>query len=196
MEPRATGSSPRTQEVEIGMRKLCLLLIAAFAICLLPAGVALAAGPSGSSECQLADDDCDGALDEDAAGDTNGDGNADDDLDGAVDEDPAGDAADDAGENQVDCNESASQDVGGVVYLYVGANGIEGCADDGSQLPVDGRGAVTTDDGGYATIDGDNSNPAPSNGYVRVDQTGVHCGDESNQDSGGDQSTNTAEDCG
>ncbi len=161
------------------------------------AGTAYAAGPSGSTECHLADDDCDGAIDEDPAGDANGDGLADDDGDGLADEDAAGDAADDAGENQVDCNEAASQDVGGVTYLYVGQNGVEGCADDGSSLPIDGRAIATTDGGGYATIDGDNSNTAPANGYARIDQGGVHCGNTTNQDSGtADQSANTAADCG
>jgi hypothetical protein len=208
------------------MRKLCLPLLALMALLLLPGSVALAAGPSGSTECHVADDDCDGvidedtgaaaddndadgAVDEDSPGDTNGDGNPDDDLDGAVDEDaadddadgsvdedPVGDSADDPGENQVDCNEDASQDVGGVYYLYAGDNGVEACADDGSQLPIDGRAIATTDQGGYATIDGDNSNPAPSNGFARLDGSGVHCGDTENQDSGADQGSNTPEDCG
>jgi hypothetical protein len=209
------------------MHRLPLFLAALLAMWLLGlGGVAFAEGPSGSTECHIQDDDCDGTIDEDTGGpaddndgdglidedppgDVNGDGNPDDDLDGLVDEDPAdddgdglvdedpvGDAADDPGENQVDCNEDASQDVGGVTYLYVAENGVEGCADDGSQLPIDGRAAVTTDDGGYATADGDNSNPEPINGYARVDQNGVHCGDEENQDSGADQSSNTPEDCG
>ena len=208
------------------MHRLSLLFGAVLATFLIVGGTAFAAGPSGSTECHLYDDDCDGLIDEDTGGpsddndgdglidedspgDTNGDGNPDDDLDGLVDEDHAdddadgsvdedavGDGADDPGENQVDCNESASQDVGGVYYLYAGGNGVEACADDGSQLPVDGRAIATTDDGGYAAIDGDNSNPAPSNGYARLDQAGVHCGDTENQDSGADQSTNTPEDCG
>ena len=125
------------------MPKAALLMLMLAAACLAMAAPAFAAGPSGSTECHLADDDCDGAIDEDPAGDANGDGLADDDGDGAADEDAAGDAADDAGENQVDCNEAASQSVGGVTYLYVGANGIEGCADDGSSLPIDGRAAAT-----------------------------------------------------
>lgn len=178
------------------MHRLSLLFAAFLATFLIVGGTAFAAGPSGSTECHLYDDDCDGVIDEDPAGDANGDGLPDDDGDGAADEDAAGDAADDPGENQVDCNEAASQDVGGVVYLYVGTNGVEGCADDGSQLPIDGRAATTTDDGGYTTIDGDNSNPAPSNGYIRVDPSGVHCGDTENQDSGADQGSNTPEDCG
>jgi hypothetical protein len=180
------------------MHRLFLLVAALTTAWLLAlGGSALAAGPSGSTECQLADDDCDAAIDEDPAGDANGDGNADDDGDGLVDEDAAGDAADDPGENQVDCNEAGSQNVGGVTYLYVGANGVEGCADDGSQLPIDGRAIATTDQGGYASIDGDNSNPAPSNGYARADGSGVHCGNTVNQDStAADQSGNTSADCG
>jgi hypothetical protein len=179
------------------MPKAALFMLTLAAACLAMAVPAFAAGPSGSSECHIADDDCDGAIDEDPAGDANGDGLADDDGDGLADEDAAGDAADDPGENQVDCNEASSQSVSGVTYLYVGANGVEGCADDGSSLPVDGRAAATTDDGGYATIDGDNSNPAPANGYVRLDQGGVHCGNTTNQDSGTlDQSANTSADCG
>lgn len=209
------------------MHRLSLLFGAFLATFLITAGTAFAAGPSGSSECALADDDCDGLVDEDTGsagddadgdgrvdedpvGDANGDGNPDDDLDGAVDEDvpdddgdgaanedPTGDAADDPGENQVDCNEATSQDVGGVYYLYAGDNGVEACADEGSALPVDGRATATTDDGGYAAIDGDNSNPAPSNGYARLDQSGPHCGNTTNQDSSStDQSANTSADCG
>ena len=209
------------------MHRLSLLAGAFLAMFLIAGGTTFAAGPSGSSECALADDDCDalvdedtgtasddadgdGRVDEDPAGDANGDGNADDDLDGAVDEDvpdddgdgavnedPVGDAADDAGENQVDCNEAASQDVGGVYHLYAGSNGVEACADDGSSLPIDGRATATTDQGGYAAIDGDNSNPEPSNGYARLDQSGVHCGNTVNQDaSSTDQSANTSADCG
>jgi hypothetical protein len=160
------------------------------------AGTAFAAGPSGSTECALADDDCDALVDEDPAGDADGDGNADDDGDGAVDEDAAGDAADDPGENQAVCSAS-STGVNGVFQLYAGANGVEACADDGSSLPIDGRAFVTTDQGGYAAIDGDNTNAEPANGYARVDQTGVHCGNPGNQDSTAeDQSGNTAADCG
>ena len=151
---------------------------------------AMTDGPSGSKECHLSDDDCDGRLDEDPA-----DG-ADNDGDGRVDEDAAGDAADDPGENQVDCNESGSTNVGGVFFLYAGTNGVESCADDASALPIDGHATVTTNQGGYAAIDGDNSNTAPLNGYARLDPGGVHCGDETNQDSSADQSGNTAQDCG
>ena len=151
---------------------------------------ALADGPSGSKECHLADDDCDGRIDEDLA---NG---QDDDGDGKVDEDLAGDAADDPGENQVDCNEANSTNVGGVFFLFAGTSGVETCADDGSALPVDGRATVTTNQGGYAAIDGDNSNTAPLNGYARIDSGGLHCGDETNQDSDANQSGNTAQDCG
>jgi hypothetical protein len=208
------------------VHRLSLIFAGFLAIFLIAGGAAFAAGPSGSTECHIQDDDCDGLIDEDTGGpaddndgdglidedspgDVNGDGDpdddgdglvdedpADDDGDGLVDEDPVGDAADDPSENQVDCNEEASQDAGGVFYLYAADNGVEACADDGSQLPVDGRAIVTTDDGGYATIDGDNTNPEPSNGYARLDQGGVHCGDEENQDSGADQSGNTPEDCG
>lgn len=39
----------------------------------------LADGPSGSTECHVADDDCDGLIEEDPVGDANGDGNLDDD---------------------------------------------------------------------------------------------------------------------
>jgi hypothetical protein len=177
------------------MRRLSLLFAALLATWVVLGGTAFAAGPSGSTECHLSDDDCDALIDEDPIGDANGDLNPDDDGDGAVDEDPAGDAADDPGENQVSCS-STSQDVGGAFHLYAGANGVEVCADDGSAIPIDGRAIATTDQGGYASIDGDNSNPAPSNGYARVDQNGVHCGDLENQDSGADQSSNTPEDCG
>jgi hypothetical protein len=209
------------------IRKVSLLFASLLALSMAFQGTALADGPSGSTECHIQDDDCDGSIDEDAgtllddddgdgridedpAGDVNGDGNADDDLDGRVDEDPAdddadgrvnedppGDAADDPGENQVNCNEQGSTSVGGVYYLFVGGSGVEACADDGSALPVDGRGTVTTQQGGYVAIDGDNTNPAPSNGYLRVDQGGVHCGDEANQDSStANQSGNTPQDCG
>ena len=207
------------------MRTPFLLLMALLAIALVPAA-AQAAGPSGSTECHINDDDCDGAIDEDSggplddsdgdgridedpSGDANGDLNPDDDLDGAVDEDvpdddgdgavdedPVGDAADDPGENQVDCNEQTSQDLGGVSYLSASSSGVEGCADDSSQLPIDGRAYVSTDQGGYATIDGDNSNPAPGNGYARLDQDGLHCGNTANQDSSADQTANTEADCG
>ena len=202
-----------------------LLLVCVFG--LVVGGQAVAAGPSGSSECHLADDDCDtlidedtggaaddndgdGRIDEDLAGDTNGDGNADDDLDGRIDEDaadddgdgsvnedPAGDAADDAGENQVDCNEDASEDVAGA-QLYVADNGAELCNEGGFAAPViEGRAIATTDDGGYIAIDGDNNNAAPANGYARGDESGIHCGDAtSNQDSGASQTANTQDDCG
>jgi hypothetical protein len=176
------------------MRRPALVLFLLLALTMI-GGPAWADGPSGSQQCHLADDDCDGTIDEDPAGDANGDGLADDDGDGAADEDLPGDAADDPGENQVDCNESSSTNVGGVTYLYVGTNGIEGCADDGSALPIDGSATVDAEEG-YVAIDGDNSNPAPANGYARLDGDGVHCGDESNQDASGEQSGNTAEDCG
>jgi hypothetical protein len=189
-------------------------------------GPAMGAGPSGSSECHIQDDDCDtvidedtgtapsddndgdGRVDEDSVGDTNGDGNADDDLDGRIDEDPAdddgdgavnedpvGDAADDAGENQVNCNEQASEDVAGA-QLYAGSNGVELCNEGGLAGAVEGRAIATTDDGGYMTIDGDGNNPAPADGYARLDQGGVHCGDETNLDSGASQEANTQDDCG
>jgi hypothetical protein len=179
------------------MQRLCLFTAALLTIWLVAfSGTAFAVSPSGSTECQLADDDCDGAIDEDPAGDANGDLNPDDDLDGAVDEDAAGDAADDPGENQVVCSGNTTG-VGGVFQLYAGDNGVEACADDGSSLPIDGRAIATTDQGGYAAIDGDNSNAEPSNGYARVDQAGVHCGNLANQDSTAeDQSGNAATDCG
>ena len=202
-----------------------LLLVCVFGLVL--GGESFAAGPSGSSECHLADDDCDtlidedtgsaaddndgdGRVDEDSAGDTNGDGNADDDLDGrvdedaadddgdgSVDEDPTGDAADGDGENQVDCNEDASEDVAGA-QLYVAENGAELCNEGGFAAPIiEGRAIATTDDGGYLAIDGDGNNPAPGDGYARLDQSGVHCGDATaNQDSGAGQTGNTQEDCG
>ena len=267
------------------MRTFVLLLVCVFGLTL--GGQAFAAGPSGSSECHIQDDDCDtvidedtgsasddadgdgridedtgtalddndgdgridedtgtalddndgdGRIDEDSAGDTNGDGNADDDLDGRIDEDaadddgdgsvdedvadddgdgsidedvadddgdgsvnedPAGDAADDAGENQVDCNEDASEDVAGA-QLYVADNGAELCNEGGFAAPViEGRAIATTDDGGYLTIDGDNNNTAPANGYARFDQSGAHCGNTTaNQDSGASQTANTQADCG
>jgi len=173
------------------MRRAAVLLALALAPVGLIAPAWAADGPSGSKECHIADDDCDGRIDEDPV---NG---ADDDGDGRVDEDPPGDAFDDPGENQVDCNEQTSTDVGGLFWLYAGTNGAEACADDASALPVDGRATATSGQGGYAAIDGDNSNTAPANGYARVDSGGVHCGDETNQDSSHpDQSGNTASDCG
>jgi hypothetical protein len=179
------------------MQRLSLFVVALVTIWLVAfGGTAFAAGPSGSTECHLADDDCDGQIDEDPAGDADGDLNPDDDGDGAVDEDDPGDAADDPGENQVACSDG-SQDVGGVFHLYAGGNGAEACADDGSALPIDGRAIATTDQGGYAAIDGDNSNPGTSNGYARIDQGGPHCGNLANQDATQeDQSGNTAADCG
>ncbi|MQB01038.1 MAG: hypothetical protein GEU78_12210 [Actinobacteria bacterium] len=209
------------------MRRLGALIgsvtfVAAFLI----GGMALADGPSGSKECHVADDDCDGTIDEDTGGieddedgdglvdedpvgDANGDGDPDDDGDGLVDEDvpdddgdglvdedPAGDALDDPGENQVDCNEANSTDVGGVGYAYAGTNGLEACADESSSLPVDGRATIDVEDG-YVAIDGDNSNQSPANGYARVDGDGLHCGSDANQDSDtADQSGNTSSDCG
>lgn len=177
------------------MRRWCMFLAALMAACVWMGGVALAAGPSGSTQCHLQDDDCDGTIDEDVPGDPDGDGIPDDDGDGAVDEDPVGDAADDPNENQVDCNEGSSTDLVGIGYVYVGSNGAEACADETSALPIDGSASVDAEEG-YVAIDGDNSNPAPANGYARVDQDGVHCGDENNQDATADQSQNTAEDCG
>ena len=96
----------------------------------------------------------------------------------------------------MDCSEQTSQDVGGAAYLSAGSAGVEGCADDSSQLPIDGRATATTDQGGYVAIDGDNSNPAQSSGYVRLDQGGVHCGNTANEDSTADQTANTSADCG
>lgn len=154
---------------------LLALLLALF-VAVLP-GVAVADGPSGSTECHVADDDCDGLIDEDSG-------------------DPPGDALDDPGENQVNCNETSSTDVGGLAYVYGGTNGAEVCADQGSSFPVDGRVIVDAEDG-YAAIDGDNSNPEPANGYARVDDGGVRCGSAQNQDStSNDQSGNTSADCG
>jgi hypothetical protein len=170
---------------------LAVLLVVLFAM----SGIAFADGPSGSTECHLQDDDCDGAIDEDPVGDADGDGNPDDDGDGLIDEDPVGDAADDPGENQVDCNETSSTDAGGVGYVYAGSNGAEVCADDTSAAPIDGSATVDAEEG-YVAADGDNSNPAPGNGYIRVDESGVHCGDENNQDSSADQTQNTSSDCG
>ena len=170
---------------------MAVLLVVLFAM----SGIAFADGPSGSTECHLQDDDCDGAIDEDPVGDANGDGNPDDDGDGLIDEDPVGDAADDPGENQVDCNEQSSTSAAGVGYVYVGTNGAEVCADDTSAAPIDGSATVDAEEG-YVAADGDNSNPAPGNGYIRVDESGVHCGDENNQDSSADQTQNTSSDCG
>lgn len=174
------------------MRRLAHLLVAVLPRIL--GGTAIADGPSGSAECHIANDDCDARVDEDPVGDANGDGNPDDDLDGRVDEDPPGDAANDPGENQVNCNEQTSQDVGGITFVFVGSSGVETCADDASQIPLDGRIIVSSD--GYVAADGDNTKAAPGNGYVRVDSTGLHCGHENNQDSTGTQTSNTAEDCG
>jgi len=177
------------------MRRFSVLLAVLLVVLFAMSGIAFADGPSGSTECHLQDDDCDGAIDEDPVGDADGDGNPDDDGDGLIDEDPVGDAADDPGENQVDCNETSSTDAGGVGYVYAGSDGAEVCADDTSAAPIDGRATVDAEEG-YVAADGDNSNPAPVNGYVRVDESGVHCGDENNQDSSADQTQNTSSDCG
>lgn len=151
---------------------------------------AIAAGPSGSTECHVSDDDCDGRIDEDPVDGVDNDG------DGRVDEDPPGNTSAHPNKNQADCNESSSQNVGGVFYLYAGSNGAETCADGTSGLPVDGRVIVTSDQGGYVSADGDADNSAPANGYLRVDGGGFHCGDDNNQDSTAGQSGNTPEDCG
>jgi hypothetical protein len=207
------------------MRRWYVLLAVFLVASISMGGVALADGPSGSTQCHLQDDDCDGTIDEDTGGvaddsdadglidedpvgDANGDGDPDDDGDGLVDEDvpdddgdglidedPVGDAADDPGENQVDCNEASSTDAGGVGYVYVGTDGAEVCADDTSAAPIDGSATVDAEEG-YVAADGDNSNPAPANGYARIDSSGVHCGDENNQDASADQTQNTSSDCG
>ena len=171
------------------MRRAVLLLVVLLGA--LGMSAPALAGPSGSSECHVYDDDCDGRIDEDPA---NG---IDDDGDGAVDEDPQGDTSAHPRKNQVDCDEGSSTDVGGLFFLYAGSNGAEACADDDSSLPIDGRVIATTEQGGYVAADGDNSNPEPANGYVRIDGGLVHCGDDANQDStAADQSGNTVEDCG
>lgn len=176
------------------MRRISLCCAPLVALFWTLGGTAFAVGPTGSTECHIQDDDCDGAIDEDPAGDADGDGVLDDDGDGLVDEDAAGDAADDPGENQVDCSDG-SQSVGGVAYVSGGSGGAEVCADNTSSAPVDGRVIVDADEG-YVAADGDQDNPAPLNGYVRADEQGFHCGDENNQDSTADQSSNTSEDCG
>jgi hypothetical protein len=177
------------------MRRISALLAAFVFASFFLLGATAFAGPSGSTQCHLQDDDCDGTIDEDPVGDANGDGLADDDGDGVADEDDLGDAADDPNENQMDCNESSSTSAAGVGYVYAGSNGAEVCADEGSSAPIDGSATVDAEEG-YVAIDGDNSNPAPANGYARVDDGGVHCGDETNQDSSADQSENTIQDCG
>lgn len=206
------------------MRRWCVLAVMLLFASLGIGGVAVA-GPSGSTECHLQDDDCDGTIDEDTGntsddqdgdglidedpvGDANADGNVDDDgdglidedvpdddNDGLIDEDPVGDATDNDGENEVDCSEGSSTDVGGVAYVYAGSDGAEVCADDSSAFAIDGSATIDTEEG-YVAIDGDNSNAVPLNGYVRVDESGVHCGDENNQDSGAAQGENTSSDCG
>lgn len=206
------------------MRRWIVFLVALMTACFWLGGIAIA-GPSGSTQCHLQDDDCDGLIDEDTGtatddsdgdglidedpvGDADGDGNVDDDGDGlidedvpdddgdgSVDEDGVGDAADDPGENQTSCNAESSTSVGDVTYVYVGSDGVEGCADDSSSLPIDGSASADLEEG-YVAIDGDNGNPGASNGYARLDGGGVHCGDENNQDSSADQSENTIEDCG
>jgi hypothetical protein len=219
---------------------------------LLGAQRAVAVGPSGSDECHIQDDDCDGAIDEDSGaasddddgdglvdedtgtllddddgdgaidedppGDANGDLNPDDDLDGAIDEDPAdddgdgaidedvadddgdgsvdedppGDAADDPEENQAVCADG--QDVNGI-KVYADSGGAEACSD-ASETGPEGRIIVSSDQGGYVAADGDADNPEPANGYARLDSDGLHCGDESNEDSTqADQTQNTQEDC-
>jgi hypothetical protein len=182
-------------------------------------GPAGADGPSGSTECHIQDDDCDGTIDEDTgtmADNDDGDGQfdedsvdgidndldgqidedpADDDGDGLVDEDPPGNAVADPGGNQVQCGDGTAVGPAGEVYADP-SRGAEVCADDGSSLPIDGRIVVDAEEG-YVAIDGDNDNPGASNGYARVDSDGVHCGDDtSNQDSGADQSGNDESDCG
>ena len=148
------------------------------------AGQAMADGPSGSTECHVADDDCDGSIDEDSDAD-----GIDDDGDGAIDEDQPGDAADDPGENQVTCG--SGTDVNGNV-IYAGSNGVEACNDSAAQGP---QGRVIVSGDGYVAVDGDGSNPEQAQGYARFDSSGAHCGDENNQDSTGDQTQNTQEDC-
>jgi hypothetical protein len=180
-------------------------------------GIGHATGPSGSTECQLKDDDCDTKIDEDtgtASDDQDADGRIDedpvdgidndgdlkidedwpdDDGDGKVDEDPPGDALNDPGENQVDCNEANSKGANGV-NVYAGPNGAEVC-DDGGTTPIDGR-VVVDANSKSVSVDGDNSNPGQSTGYVRVDQGGIHCGSPDNEDSTNpDQSKNTQADC-
>lgn len=197
------------------MRASTWLVAVALAL-FVPGAIALADGPSGSSECHLHDDDCDGQIDEDTGGpeddddgdglidedpvdgeDNDGDGlvdedPADDDGDGLVDEDPVGDATDD-GENEVTCGDG--EDVAGVIVYTDGESSLEACNDGGNPAAPQGRVIATTQDGGYLAIDGDASNPAPANGYARVDEGGVHCGDANNQDATADQSENTVEDC-
>ncbi|MEA2432973.1 MAG: hypothetical protein QOG54_430 [Actinomycetota bacterium] len=205
------------------MRRFSLLFAALVVLTTVMSGLGYANGPGGSKECHVKNDDCDnatdedtgtasddvdhdGRIDEDSPGDTNLDGNNDDDLDGLIDEDwadddndgkvnedPPGNALNDAGGNQVDCGDGMVP--GAPVSIYAGANGVEAC-DDNATTPIDGR-VIVDFNGRYATIDGDNSNPGPGNGYARVDQGGVHCGDDAeNQDSGANQSGNGQDDCG
>lgn len=231
------------------MRKLALFAALGVVTALSGFGAhAQADGPSGSTECHMQDDDCDGTIDEDtgaAADDNDGDGlvdedtgtilddndgdgafdedgpdgidndgdglidedppdddgdglvdedPADDDGDGLINEDPPGNAAANPGENQVDCNEGASQDVNGL-RVYGADNGVEVCNEGGNADAPQGRLIVTSDGGGYVVADGDGSNAPPANGYLRVDGGGPHCGDDLNQDSTADQTNNTSEDC-
>jgi hypothetical protein len=154
-------------------RPVVVLLIALLLALFGGTGAVLAEGPSGSDECHIQDDDCDGAIDEDSG-------------------DPPGDALDDPGENQVACADG--QDVNGI-KVYADSGGAEACSD-ASETGPEGRIIVSSDQGGYVAADGDADNPEPANGYARLDSDGLHCGDESNEDSTqADQTQNTQEDC-
>jgi hypothetical protein len=208
------------------MRRLSVIFAVLVVLTTVLSGLVQAAGPSGSKECHVQDDDCDGLVnedtgtavpddldgdgrvDEDPVGDANGDGNPDDDLDGKIDEDVPDDDGDgkineDPPGNAVN-NPTENQVDCNEQNSQVSQQGINVYAganglevcDDGGTTPIDGRVIVSKD--GYASIDGDNSNPGAGNGYARVDQNGPHCGNEANQDSSASQSgnSNAQADCG
>lgn len=99
-------------------------------------------------------------------------------------------------DNQVECGEDLT---GGEAPLavFAGETGAEAC-NDGDDLPVQGRVIASAE--GYVAADGDDDNVFEGDdtltGYARVDDGGLHCGNDANQDSTADQSENTAEDCG
>lgn len=99
--------------------------------------------------------------------------------------------------NNVQCAQGTN--VNGNIF-YVGSNGFEWCTD-GKAPGNQTRTIVTTDQGGYVVVDGDkdNANPAPrinSRSDYRVDRTGVHCGNATNQDgTKPDQSQNNSSTC-
>lgn len=74
--------------------------------------------------------------------------------------------------NQVTCGSNSQvKNVSGY-YVYVGANGVEGCNQSGPGL----QGRVIVSTSGYGSIDGDANNPTELQGYARADGGGITCG--------------------